>query len=153
MDQLIHDNERVYQWIHARSGLVRVSDFVGIAREVDGQIVAAFGYDHHQNSSCMFHVAAEPGGISRWMCRKGFEVPFDQWRYQVLIGVVQAGNVKSREIAARLGFTECLVLPGAHPSGALHWFSMYRPQCKWLTNNEKNKDVRRRIGSGGTGSQ
>lgn len=137
-------NELIYRWLAERSGLVRVEDFLGIARRVDGRIVAAFGYDHHQDSSCMFHVAAEPGGIDREMLRRGFWVPFVQWGYSCLIGVIQSKNSKSLEIAARLGFTQRLVLPGAHPSGALHWWVMYRNECPWLQENKNNERRRKR---------
>lgn len=126
-----------------------MADFIGIGREVDGQIVAAFGFDFHQEKSCLFHVAAQPGGINRDFLRWGFWVPFVQWGYACLTGVVQAGNVNSRGIAARLGFTERLVLADAHPSGALHWFSMYSSECPWLIKNEnKNNERWRRQGAG-----
>ena len=57
---MIADTERVFDWIHARSGLVWVADFYGIAREVNGRIVAAMGYDHHQDSSCMLWSSNTP---------------------------------------------------------------------------------------------
>jgi len=129
----------------ARSGLVRVADFHGIAREVDGELVAAFGYDFHQDSSCMFHVASEPGGINLTLLRRGFWVPYCQWGYNCLIGVIQSKNVQSLEIAGRLGFTERLAVPGAHPSGALHWYVMYRNECPWLFENKNNERQRQPI--------
>lgn len=139
MDRLIADGPRIQDWISGRSGLLKVPYFHGVAREVDGHIVAAFGYDHYQDKSCMMHWGAEPGGITRTLLRRAFWVPFVQWEYNVVLGVVAANNLPSREGAARLGFREVLALPGAHPSGALHWLAMYRAECPWLHENKKNE--------------
>lgn len=87
----------------------------------------------------MIHVAAEPGGITRELLRKAFAAPFEQWGYECLMGVIQSGNTKSRQIAERLGFKEFATIPGAHPSGALHFFVMYKKDCRWLKPPEKNK--------------
>lgn len=121
----------------ARSGLVRVDDFVGVAREVDGQIVAAAGYDHHQESSCCLHLAVEPRGLNRAFIYKLFSVPFQQWKYNCLIGIIQRGNVQSANIARHLGFTQFAELPGAHPSGSLDFYRIYADECKWLKRLQK----------------
>lgn len=131
-DRLIHDDHRIHQWIRHRSGLVQVADFVGIGRELDGELVAAFGYDHHQDSSCMFHMAVAPHGLNRALLRKAFEVPFKQWNYRKLIGIIQKGNVKSLNLAQHLGFSCFASLPDAHPSGALEFYQMDASECKWL---------------------
>lgn len=149
---LVFGHREIHGWISQRSGLVWVEDFCGIAeKDKDGQIIAAVGYDHHQGSSCMFHIAADKP-LSRQLLWRAFEVPFRQWGYNVLIGIIQAGNGKSLNIARRLGFKHLLPLPGAHPSGSLEFFEMRPDHCKWLTINEKNKDVRRRRSSHGPGS-
>jgi hypothetical protein len=150
MDRLIHDDDRVYDYIAGKSGLVHVRDFIGIAREVDGQLVAAVGYDHHQDWSCSFHIAAEPRGIDRLLLRMMFEVPFKQWDYRLLLGIIQAGNAKSLNIASRLGFSTVLSLADAHPSGSLEFWTLRREDCKWLALNEKNNHVRRRLSSQGS---
>lgn len=143
-DRWIHDDDRVFEWIRSKSGLVRVADFIGIGCERDGELVAAFGYDHHQEWSCAMHWAAEPGGLKRRFLWKAFELPFVQWRYRCVFGVVQSSNSKSLRGAARLGFTERFVLAGAHPSGALHWLAMYAAECPWLdqkrTRNATTKE-------------
>lgn len=151
MDRLISDRDRIYAYITSRSGLVRVHDFIGIARELDGEIVAAAGYDHHQDWSCSFHIAAHARGMNREFLWRAFEVPFVQWDYRLLLGIVQAGNGKSLNIARRLGFTEFATLPDAHPSGSLEFFQMRREHCKWLTIREK-EHVRRRISPQSPGS-
>lgn len=127
----------MYDWISQRSGLVRVADFVGIARELNGEIVAAAGFDHHQNTSCSFHIASKVGGINRDFLFKLFDVPFNQWKYSVLLGIIQRGNDKSLNIARRLGFSQFSSLPGAHPSGSLDFFRLYASDCHWLKKLEK----------------
>lgn len=133
----------VHDWISRRSGLVWVEDFCGIARYVDNQIVAAIGYDHHQGSSCSFHLATEPHGLTRELLWRAFQVPFIQWDYKVLLGIIQFGNTPSLNIARRLGFTKWTTLPGAHPSGSLEFFQMDRASCPWL-DKTRIKNVRRR---------
>lgn len=139
MGRWVHDDERVYQWIHARSGLVRVADFIGIAHEIDGEIAAAFGYDHHQELSCFMHIAAEPGGLTRGFIRKAYWIPYTQWGYNLTMGLIQGSNLQSRAVAARLGYAEMLVIPGAHPSGALHLVGMYKNNCPWLLENKNHE--------------
>lgn len=142
-DKWIHDDDRVFEWIKARSGLVRVADFIGIGCERDGAFVSAFGYDHHQDLSCFMHIAAEPGGLTRGFVRKAFWIPYCQWGYNVTMGMVQSRNLRSLEVAARLGYAEMLVIPGAHPSGGLHLLAMYKYSCPWLPENKNN--VRRKL--------
>jgi RimJ/RimL family protein N-acetyltransferase len=142
MDKLIFDREPIHAWINQRSGLIWVADFCGIARQIDGRIVAAVGYDHHQDSSCSFHIATERGGLSHGLWHNMFDVPFRQWKYKVLLGIVQAGNARSLNIARRLGFQNFATLPDAHPSGSLEFWKM--TAADWQ-NNEKNQSyVRRR---------
>lgn len=132
-DYLINDVKPIFEWIHARSGLHRVDPQLGIARIKDSRIVAAFVYDHFQDSSCMLHTACdEPWGYNRELLRRAFAAPFEQWGYSCLLAAIETGNAKSRNLAMRLGFTEISALPGAHPSGALHFFVMYKKDCRWL---------------------
>ena len=124
--------------MHARSGLPLQKEFRGIAREVNGEIVAAFGFDSFQDWSSQFHLCTDsPTGISRGLLRTGFWVPFVQWKFRLLIGIIQAGNAKSLNIAVRLGFEEFAVLKDAHPSGALHFFELRKKDCRWLNPAER----------------
>lgn len=129
---MLHDNDRAYEYIHSKSGLPRVTDFIGIIDVQDGKIAAAFGYDNHQGLSCFMHIAAQPGGLRRKFLAKAFEIPYVQWGYNVTMGLIIGSNLPSRLVAARLGYAEMLVIPGAHPSGALHLMGMYRENCPWI---------------------
>lgn len=152
MDRIVRDDLRCYNWIAAQSGLAKVSDFIGFGRERNGRLVAAVGYDHHQDWSCSFHIAAKPDGLNRELLYRMFEVPFNQWKYRVIFGIIQKGNTASLNIASRLGFSPVLSLADAHPSGSLEFWTMRREDCKWLTLNENNNNVRRRLSTQGSGS-
>ena len=133
VDRLIGDHQRIQDWLHAGSGLPIQDQFYGIAREVDGVIVAAFGYDSFQGTSCQFHTRTDkPWGYNRLLLGMAFDIPFKQWDYNCLISIIQSGNVKSLNMSNRLGFTERLVIQGAHPSGGLHIGVMYKAECRWL---------------------
>lgn len=126
VDRLIGDSPRIQQWMNARSGLPIMRDFHGIAREVGGSIVAAFGYDSFQPRACQLHLCADPTGISKTLLLKGFQVPFEQWNYQTLLGIIQDTNEKSLRIARRLGFTKF------GTAGGLEFFKLDRGDCRWL---------------------
>ena len=144
-DRLIADPALIQHWLHRRSGLPLQKGFHGVAREVDGRIVAAFGYDYFQGSSCCLHTATDyPWGYNRALLTKAFKVPFEQWGYNCLISIIQSGNLSSLNMSRRLGFTEFAVLPGAHPSGGLHFGVMYRDDCRWLLPHEGWNEWRRR---------
>lgn len=140
VDRLIADPERIQGWMHERSGLPFHAVFRGLAREIDGEIVAAFGYDNFQDWSCTIHIAtASPTAINRTLLRYAFEVPFNQWQYKCLIGIIAEGNKASRRVADKLGFTEFAILPDAHPSGSLRFFRMYKGDCRWLKLAARSK--------------
>ena len=119
--------------MHDRSGLPIQREFHGLAREIDGEIVAAFGYDSFQDWSCQLHACTDlPSGFNRTLLRAAFDVPYNQWGYRCLIGIIQHGNSKSLKFARKLGFKEFGLLSDAHPSGGLHVLVQRREDCRWL---------------------
>lgn len=119
--------------MHERSRLPVTRDFHGLARELDGQIVSAFGYDHFQDDGCSFHACNDhPQGFTRPLLFKGFEVPFRQWNYKYLAGIIGTDNVKSLNLAKRLGFVQVGEIPNHLWMGV-----MYRDKCRWLKLAEK----------------
>jgi len=119
--------------MHARSGLPIQQEFHGVAREVNGQIVAAFGYDSFQPAGCALHLCIDsPTGLNRALLGAAFSVPFKQWGYKYLAAIIQTSNAKSLTIAARLGFNRVGEIPGEL------WFGvMYRDDCRWLKPAER----------------
>jgi L-amino acid N-acyltransferase YncA len=128
VDRLIADAPRIQEWMHERSGLPIARDFYGIARERNGRLVAAFGYDYFQPTSCSLHLCVDsPTALNKALLSKAFEVPFIQWGYKSLFCVIQESNVKSLSMARRLGFVEIGSIPEAL------WFGvLYRENSKWL---------------------
>ncbi len=115
--------------MHARSGLPLQKDFHGIARRSsNGEIIAAFGFDSFQPHGCALHLCADsPSAITRGLLQAVFQTAFGQWEYKYLACIIQAHNVKSLRIAARLGFRECGVIPGEL------WFGvLYAQDCRWI---------------------
>ena len=123
---LINDGPRIQQWMHDRSKLPIQKEFHGIAQETNGKIIAAFGYDSFQPEACQLHVCADPAGISKALLWRAFQVPFVQWNYRTLLGIIQQDNAKSLRIAKRLGFVHF------GTAGGLQFFKMDREDCRWL---------------------
>lgn len=128
VDRLISDSPRIQEWMHARSGLPIMRDFHGIARELDGKIVGAFGYDSFQPGGCAMHLCLESAAaLNRQLLWQAFRVPFEQWNYSYLLAIIQEHNVKSLNMATRLGFKKFGEVPGH-----LRFGVMYRDDCRWL---------------------
>ena len=128
VDRLIGDNARIQEWMHARSGLPIMRDFYGIAREVDGRIVGAFGFDSFQMAGCQMHLCLDSASaLNRQLLWKAFQVPFEQWNYSYLLAIIQDQNVKSLNMATRLGFKKFGEVPGH-----LRFGVMYKADCCWL---------------------
>ena len=146
MDRLIVDGERIQAWLHERSRLPLSRDFHGVAREVGGRIVAAFGYDHFQDWSCCLHTCTDvPWGYNRALLFNAFDISFNQWDYRCLLAIIQAGNAKSLNLAEHLGFERFATVAEAHPSGGLVFLKMTKEQCRWLRiSGGVKKNVRRR---------
>lgn len=127
-DRLISDGARIQQWMHDRSRMPIMQAFHGIARERDGKIVAAFGYDSFQATGCAMHLCVDDTntGLNRIILAKAFKVPFIQWNYSHLFAIIQRTNAKSLNMADRLGYVEC----GGTPD--LWMGIMYRTDCRWL---------------------
>jgi RimJ/RimL family protein N-acetyltransferase len=128
VDRLIADSPRIQRWMHEKSGLPILEGFHGIAREVDGKIVAAFGFDWFQKTCCAMHLCLDsPTSMNRALLRKAFEVPFIQWNFDYLFVIIQVENARSLNMATRLGYRELAILPDAL------WFgAMQRSECRWL---------------------
>ena len=103
-------------------------DFHGIARELDGKIVGAFGYDSFQPGGCAMHLCLESAAaLNRQLLWQAFRVPFEQWNYSYLLAIIQEHNVNSLNMATRLGFKKFGEVPGH-----LRFGVMYRDDCRWL---------------------
>lgn len=141
MDRLIADSLRIQRWLHARSGLPIQAAFHGVAREVDGEIVSAFGFDSFQPKSCALHAGTDRP-FTRGLLYKTFEVAFGQWSYDRLYAIIQTNNAKSLNLAVGLGFKEVGKTPDL-------WFGVLEKEdCRWLIPPKRQHVRRRRHSSG-----
>lgn len=100
-------------------------DFHGIAREVDGEIVSAFGFDSFQPKSCALHTCTDRP-YTRSLLRAVFWYAFTEWGYDRLYAIVRQDNPKSLNLAFRLGFRTIGETPDM-------WFgSLEKQDCRWL---------------------
>jgi L-amino acid N-acyltransferase YncA len=125
---LTGDSPRIQQWMHERSKLPLHVHFHGIAQtDARGDITAAFGFDSFQERGCALHLcAAAP--LTKGLLRATFRTAFRQWGYRYLACIISADNVRSLNMARRLGFKEVGVVPGELWYGVL-----YPADCKWLS--------------------
>lgn len=107
-------------------------NFVGVAREVNGRIVAAFGYDNFQERGCQMHVSVTgPASLNRELLRAAFDIPFNQWNYSYCAAIIPADNAKSISLAKRFGFDELATIPDEL------WYGVLYPQnSPWLPRKE-----------------
>lgn len=125
-DRIISDGPRIQQWMHERSGLPLQAQFHGVARELDGVIVSAFGFDSFQDGGCAFHACTDRP-FTKTLIRWAFGIPFLQWNFRYMVGIVSAKNLKSLNLARKLGFSEVGSLPGE-----LHFFALQKEDCRWI---------------------
>jgi len=132
VDKLIVNDPRTQAWMHARSGLPRQFDFHSIAREVDGEIVSAFGFDSFQEKSCALHTATERP-YTRALLQEVFWTMFCQWGYERCYAIIQTSNAKSLNLGRRLGFKAVGETPDL-------WFGvLIKKDCKWVAPLEKQR--------------
>ena len=107
-------------------------DFHGVAREVDGEIVSAFGFDFFQDDSCLLHTATDRP-YTRALVRGAFWVAFEQWGYARLYAIVETKNAKSLNLARHLGFREI------GPATDLWFGVMEKEDCRWLRSAKRQQ--------------
>jgi L-amino acid N-acyltransferase YncA len=131
-DRLIVDGSRIQEFLHARSRLPLQAEFRGVAREVNGTIVSAFGYDSFQDESCALHTCTDVP-YTRDLLYKAFEIPFQQWNYRRLYAIIQNKNAKSLKLGRHLGFTEVGVTADL-------WFGVLEQKdCRWVAPTKRQQ--------------
>lgn len=129
------DVERLGPWVAERTG---GSYFKGSGQAIglhrNGELVAAVLYDSFNGRSVQMHVASD--GSKRWMNKAfllmAFDLPFNQWRVNKIIGLVDSTNAEAIAFDRHLGFVQEHVIDGAGPNADLVILSMTRQQCRFL---------------------
>ena len=106
----------------------------GIGWERGGRIVCGVAYSSWNGVNVEAHIAFECP-LTRRMLWTMFDYPFNQLGAQRITCTVAEGNKKSAHLAERLGFVIETTLKGAHPSGSLLVFVLWKKDCRWLSEN------------------
>lgn len=120
----------LHKWLKDKIGLHWSTDFRALARVVDSEIVGVVGYEGFTGTSCRMHMAGTGRWISREFIRISFAYPFQTLGLNMVFGVIPSGNRVALDIDLRLGFTELIYVPGAHPDGGLHFLQLTKEN--WL---------------------
>lgn len=124
--------QHVVEWVEKRLG----STFGvahGLGLEQDGSLIAGVVYNQFMDNGCCIHVAAT---VKHWFtpkfARSVFSIPFGQWGYERVTGLVYADNIKAMEFDERIGFVREGLMRGARPVVIL---GMLRSECRWINGN------------------
>lgn len=133
------ENIRVNRWVAERMGQVSWADCRSIGLEKDGELVAGVVYDYFNHANVCMHVA---GVGKHWLNREYlwycFYYPFEQLKVRRVTGLIAETNTDSRRFAVGLGFEYEARLQGAHPTGDLLVYRMFKDQCRWLGLKERH---------------
>lgn len=100
----------------------------------NGDLVAGVLYDNFTGRSVQMHVASD--GTKRWMSKAflylAFDLPFNKWRVNKIIGLVDSTNIDAQRFDENIGFHLEHVVTDAGPKGDLLIYTMTRQQCRFL---------------------
>ena len=123
----------IWRYLSDRTGIPWSTDFVGIARVRETDILGAVGYNGFTKTSCWMHMAGDhPRWVTREFLMEAFRYPFEQLGLTMVLGTVSSGNIRALNMDFKLGFKELIYIPGAHEDGGLHILQMLREDCRWL---------------------
>lgn len=125
----------VVEWVAKRTnefGNFGAAQGIGWLRE--GKIIAGTVYADWNGPNVMGHIASD--GSKTWLTREFlavmFDYPFVQLKVNRITATIGSGNVASRRFVAHLGFGLETTLKGAHPSGDLLVYRLWRQDCRFL---------------------
>ncbi len=127
----------VVQWVATRTNeFGNFGAAVGIGWARNGELVAGVAYNEFNGVNINAHIASSG---RHWLTRDFlwaiFDYPFRQLGVQRITGLVGEGNAAARRFDEHLGFTLETKLTGAHPTGDLLVYVMWKHDCRWLEKN------------------
>ena len=132
---MIVAGQSVLAWMYTQSDEFSNHDAQALGWHDGKRIVAGVAYTDYNGANLAMHVVAVPG--RRWLTReflhKCFHYPFRQLGVKRVTGLVGSGNMQARRFNEHLGFTLETTLRGAHPSGDMLVYVLWRENCRWLT--------------------
>lgn len=97
-------------------------------------LCAGVAYCEWNGVNVVCHIASD--GSKRWLTREFlgtiFDYPFNQLKAKRITVCVGEGNSASRKFVEHLGFILEAELAGAHPTGAIRIYRMWREECRFL---------------------
>lgn len=128
----------VVEWVAERTN--EFGNFgcaTGIGWMSRGTLVAGVAYAEWNGPNVVCHIASD--GSKRWLTREYlwtiFDYPFNQLNCKRITVCVGQGNSNSRRFVEHLGFVQEASLSGAHPTGDLLIYRMFREGCKWISHD------------------
>ena len=125
----------IVKWVATRTN--EFGDFGSsnaIGWEKDGRLVAGVVYAQWNGPNVVCHIASDRS--RRWATREYlwtiFDYPFSQLKCKRITVEVGEGNYDSRRFVEHLGFKLEATLAGAHPTGELRIYRLWRDECKYL---------------------
>ena len=135
----------VVEWIAQRTNeFGRFGTDIGIGWARGGALVAGVAYADWNGPNVVCHIASD--GSKRWATRQYlwtiFDYPFNQLQVKRITVIVGDGNADSRNLAEHFGFTLEAELAGAHPTGDLRIYRLWRDDCRYLKAPYENLHAR-----------
>ena len=129
----------VVEWVAKRTNeFGNFGAAVGIGVERDNQLIAGVVYNDYNGPNICMHVAAVPG--TPWLTRSTlyafFAYPFLQMNCTRVTALVGQGNLKSRKLVFGVGFRIEAHLEGAHSTGDLIVYRMWKAECRWINQGK-----------------
>lgn len=108
---------------------------VGIGIQEDGRLIGGVAYAEFNGVNIVCHVASDMTRrwMTKWYLWAIFDYPFNQANVNRITVCVGEGNAESRRFVTKLGFVLEATLKGAHPTGDLLVYRMFKSECRFLT--------------------
>lgn len=106
-----------------------------------GNLIAGVAYADWNGPNVVCHIASDKS--KKWLTRTFlwtiFDYPFVQLNCKRITVCIGQGNKDSIRFVEHLGFTHETTLRGAHPSGDLLIYVLWRGDCRWLLRGSHEK--------------
>lgn len=113
---------------------------VGIGVEKNGELVAGVVYSDYNGVNFVAHIASD--GSKRWMTKEYlwliFHYPFIQVNVNRITCLIGEANKESVSLCEHFGFELEARLKGAHASGDLLIYCLWKKDCRFLGSQYEN---------------
>ena len=126
---------QVVSWVAKRTNeFGNFGASIGIGWQRNGEIIAGVIFCEYNSTNMVCHIASD--GSRRWATRTFLwaicHYCYEQVRVKRITVCVGEGNGASRKFVEHFGFTHEATLEGAHPSGDMLVYRLWRRDCRFL---------------------